>query len=66
MNRAGTLCTALYLLQLSGLGRSDKFSVSSEKNRIIDSFGRERFFHGTNVVFKTDPFIPITTHFDAR
>lgn len=43
-----------------------KFSVDTEKNRIIDGQGRERIFHGTNVVFKTTPFIPITTHFDAR
>merc|ERR1719481_223307 len=43
-----------------------KFSVNPERNRIVDNFGRERIFHGTNVVFKTDPFIPITTHFDVR
>jgi len=61
-----TVWVALGLLQLAALTSSVKFSVSSEKNRIIDSFGRERFFHGTNVVFKTEPFIPITTHFDAR
>ena len=61
-----TVWLALGLLQLAALTSSVKFSVSSEKNRIIDSFGRERFFHGTNVVFKTEPFIPITTHFDAR
>ena len=45
---------------------SARFSVNSEKNRIVDGEGRERMFHGTNVVFKTAPFIPITTHFDAR
>ena len=42
------------------------FSVDTDKNRIVDQFGRERLFHGTNVVFKTTPFIPITSHFDAR
>ena len=35
-------------------------------NRIIDEFGRERIFHGENVVMKTTPFVPITSHFDAR
>ena len=56
----------LVLLVLTTINTKAKFSVSPEKNRIVDSYGRERFFHGTNVVFKTDPFIPITTHFDAR
>merc|ERR1719312_386381 len=56
----------LVLLVLTTIPTKAKFSVSPQKNRIVDSYGRERFFHGTNVVFKTDPFIPITTHFDAR
>ena len=43
-----------------------KFHVNSNTNRIVDSYGRERIFHGDNVVMKTSPFIPITTHFDAR
>ena len=43
-----------------------KFHVNSNTNRIMDSYGRERIFHGDNVVMKTSPFIPITTHFDAR
>ena len=42
------------------------FSVDTEKNKIIDQFGRERIFHGENVIMKTIPFVPITTHFDAR
>ena len=53
----------LLLLQLS---RSKKFLVDPERNRILDGFGRERIFHGENVVMKTTPFVPITTHFDAR
>lgn len=43
-----------------------KFRVNTDKNRIVDSAGRERIFHGQNVVMKTAPFIPITDHFDAR
>ena len=45
---------------------TSKFHVNTDKNRIVDGAGRERLFHGTNVVQKTAPFIPITTHFDAR
>ena len=47
------------------LGAS-QFLVDSEKNKIVDTQGRERFFHGTNVVYKTDPFIPVIDHFDAK
>ena len=43
-----------------------KYYVNPSTNRIVDSYGRERIFHGDNVVMKTSPFIPITTHFDAR
>jgi len=50
---------------LAGLGKS-QFLVDSEKNKIVDRGGRERFFHGTNVVYKADPFIPFTDHFDAK
>eukprot|EP00091_Calanus_sinicus_P017390 TRINITY_DN37596_c0_g1_i1.p1 TRINITY_DN37596_c0_g1~~TRINITY_DN37596_c0_g1_i1.p1 ORF type:complete len:126 (-),score=41.78 TRINITY_DN37596_c0_g1_i1:554-931(-) len=47
------------------LGAS-QFVVDSDKNKIVDTRGRERFFHGTNVVYKTDPFIPVIDHFDAK
>lgn len=43
-----------------------QFSIDTAKNRIVDSSGRERLFHGENVVMKTTPFVPITDHFDAR
>ena len=43
-----------------------KYYVNPSTNRIVDNYGRERIFHGDNVVMKTTPFIPITTHFDAR
>ena len=43
-----------------------KFYVNPNTNRIVDIHGRERVFHGDNVVMKTAPFVPITTHFDAR
>ena len=56
----------LVLFLLLGLSLSNKFLVDPEKNRIVDGYGRERIFHGENVVMKTTPFVPITTHFDAR
>jgi endoglycosylceramidase len=34
-------------------------------NKIKDKDGRERIFHGTNVVEKMTPFVPKTDAFDA-
>ena len=63
----------LHIILLLLLGNFTRLTVSAAKyyvnpntNRIVDSYGRERIFHGDNVVMKTSPFIPITTHFDAR
>ena len=35
-------------------------NVNPATNMLVDSVGRERFFHGTNVVFKHAPFHPET------
>jgi hypothetical protein len=29
-------------------------------NKIIDEFGRERIYHGMNVVYKSAPYVPLT------
>ena len=58
-------CSFFFLLFLQ-FSLSTRFLVDPEKNRIIDGYGRERIFHGENVVMKTIPFVPITSHFDAR
>jgi hypothetical protein len=34
-------------------------------SKIKDADGRERIFHGTNVVEKLAPFVPKTEKFDA-
>ena len=36
-------------------------SVNPETNMLVDSMGRERFFHGTNVVMKKYPYYPLST-----
>jgi len=36
------------------------WSINS-KGQVVDSHGRERFFHGVNVVYKSAPYIPRTT-----
>jgi hypothetical protein len=39
---------------------------ATRDGRIIDGFGRERIFHGVNVVYKSDPYIPISDQFDPN
>ena len=41
---------------------TDSFiSVNPDTNMLVDSMGRERFFHGTNVVMKQYPYYPLST-----
>ena len=40
------------------------FNVNTSTHRMVDSLGRERFFHGMNVVVKGPPWIPLTDSFD--
>lgn len=40
--------------------------MNTSTHRIIDSLGRERLFHGMNVVVKGPPWIPETEGFDPR
>lgn len=39
-------------------------TVNPETQQFVDSLGRERFFHGTNVVVKQPPYHPKTTGTD--
>lgn len=53
----------LALISLTA-GQSKIMHLDPETRRFVDEHGRERYFHGTNVVFKGTPWIPITDHFD--
>eukprot|EP00026_Physarum_polycephalum_P007748 Phypoly_transcript_07814.p1 GENE.Phypoly_transcript_07814~~Phypoly_transcript_07814.p1 ORF type:complete len:482 (+),score=58.45 Phypoly_transcript_07814:61-1506(+) len=46
--------------------RSSPISVNTATRALEDEYGRERLFHGVNVVYKTFPYFPITDHFDSR
>jgi len=35
---------------------------SVQQGRFVDVHGRERFFHGVNIVYKSAPYVPITSH----
>ena len=39
-------------------------TIDSHTNMVVDQDGRERFFHGTNVVFKGPPYYPKLDTFD--
>ena len=39
-------------------------NVNPERQQFVDSLGRERFFHGTNIVVKGPPYHPRTEGFD--
>ena len=34
--------------------------------QFIDEFGRERYYHGMNVVYKSPPYLPVFDHFDPQ
>ena len=40
--------------------------VNTTTHRIVDGWGRERYFHGVNVVVKGPPWLPRTDVFDPR
>ncbi len=41
-------------------------SVNPDRQQLVDSLGRERFFHGTNIVVKHKPFHPNTEGYDEN
>jgi endoglycosylceramidase len=42
------------------------FTVNTETNQIIDEQGRERYFHGLNIMFKIPPYIPDTKNWNIK
>jgi len=40
--------------------------VDVDRNRVVDMAGRERYFHGVNVVVKGPPWIPNVDSFDPE
>ena len=52
------------LLSFSLIFSKGILKVNPETNRIEDEQGRERFFHGINIVIKTPPYIPEVNEFN--
>ena len=42
------------------------FELFADSNLIYDKAGRERYFHGTNVVYKEPPYHPSLSGFDSQ
>lgn len=42
----------------------DILQVDVDRHRLVDAAGRERYFHGVNVVVKGPPWIPVVDSFD--
>lgn len=53
-----------FLMHLISADSSKIIHLDKDTRRFLDEHGRERIFHGTNVVFKGTPWIPITDKFD--
>ena len=54
---------AMYLSATNALG---KFSIDPEHRVIRDSFDRHVIFHGVNVVYKVDPYLPEEDKWDSQ
>lgn len=60
--RSFAACLFLHLVLADAFPTDNEASllinVNPKRQMLIDSLGRERFFHGTNVVYKHYPFHP--------
>ena len=45
---------------------SKRIDVDTEHRTFVDAQGRQVLFHGVNVVYKVDPYIPSTGEFDSQ
>jgi endoglycosylceramidase len=41
-------------------------TINADTNMMIDADGRERFFHGTNIVYKAAPYHPSLQSFNSE
>ena len=52
------------LLATSCVAQTGQIHIDSASRQIVDETGRSILFHGVNVVYKVDPYIPPTDKFD--
>ena len=67
MSRLVERVLTLVLLLHGSVSLSPSFSeLFTRSNLIYDEVGRERYFHGTNIVYKEHPFHPSLSGFDSQ
>lgn len=61
------ISTIIALAVIGAASAKERLIVSDPSTRMFrDTAGRARIFHGTNVVFKGPPYIPIQDKFDPH
>ncbi len=56
----------LSAIAAASLAQEGPFTINPSTRQIVDKYGRATIFHGVNVVYKVDPYIPITDSFDSQ
>jgi endoglycosylceramidase len=57
---------SLALLFSSVFAQKGRISIDPKSRQMKDASGRSVIFHGVNVVYKVDPYIPDRNNFDAQ
>lgn len=57
----------LTLLALVGVVtcQEGQIGINTNSRFMVDKYGRSTLFHGVNVVYKVDPYIPDVINFDS-
>ena len=63
---ASILVTVVHGIAVRSSPRSDCLHVNTTTHHLVDSDGRERYFHGVNVVVKRPPWLPRMDKFDPH
>ena len=56
----------LALLYSSVFAQKGRISIDPKSRQMKDASGRSVIFHGVNIVYKVDPYIPDTQNFDPQ
>jgi endoglycosylceramidase len=56
----------LALLFSSVFAQNGRISIDTKSRQLKDGSGRSVIFHGVNVVYKVDPYIPDKDNFDSQ
>ena len=63
---ASILVTVVRGIAVRSSPGADCLHVNTTTHRLVDNYGRERYFHGVNVVMKRPPWLPRMDKFDPR